>query len=363
MLQEVFAEVNRYNQSAATNARPIVGCGIFDSWCAYCDGWNTDGADNPYSGQIFADLDAAVAQQYRWPTTVVATVPPAAPTGLTATVGNGKITLTWHTVAFAETYTVQHAAGGGGPYSVVASNVTEPHFVHTSFTPGTPCFYRVTARNALGESPVSNTATATPTNGLPDVIVTAVNWTPAHLLSGTAVVFRATVKNQGSAPTPTSPALPLGVGFGVSSGGNYTWATHTAPLAVGASVTLTATGGADGRNQWPATPGPLRDSFAAHRVGGKSWRQNRDHLRHEETGDGQQYQLGQKQQGKDANGEQSGGRRPALAVDMRVGRHERRIEGALGENRPEVIGQPQRHEERSRHRTRAENRLRRNAET
>lgn len=255
-LQEVFAEVNRYNQSAATNARPIVRCVNFYRWCAYCDGWNIDGADNPYRGQIFADLDAAVAQQYRWPTNVVATDPPAAPTGLTATVGNGKITLTWHTVAFAETYTVQHAAGGGGPYSVVASNVTEPHFVHTSFTPGTPCFYRVTARNAIGESPVSNTATATPTNGLPDVIVTAVNWTPAHLLSGTAVVFRATVKNQGSAPTPTSPALPLGVGFGVSSGGNYTWATHTAPLAVGASVTLTATGGADGRNQWLATPGP-----------------------------------------------------------------------------------------------------------
>ncbi len=41
---------------------------------------------------------------------------------------------------------------------------------------------------------------------------------------------------------------------------------------------------------------------------------------------------------------------------MRVGRHERGVEGALGENRPEVIGQPQRHEERVRHRPGAENR-------
>ena len=46
----------------------------------------------------------------------------------------------------------------------------------------------------------------------------------------------------------------------------------------------------------------------------------------------------------------------ALAMDMRISRHERRVEGALGENRPEVIGQPQSHEERVRHRTGAENR-------
>ena len=44
------------------------------------------------------------------------------------------------------------------------------------------------------------------------------------------------------------------------------------------------------------------------------------------------------------------------AMDMRVSRHERRVEGAFGENRPEMIGQPQSHEERVRHRTRAENR-------
>lgn len=254
-MQEIFAEFNRYNQSAATNGRPIVRCVNFYRWCAYCDGWNIDGADNPYRGQILADLDASVAQLYRWPTNAVSTNPPAAPTGLTATVGNGKVTLSWSSIAFANTYTVKRATASGGPYSVIASNVTTTTYVNTSFTPGTPYFYRVTARNALGESPESNTATATPTNGLPDVIVTAVNWTPTNLMTGTAVVFRAAVKNQGSAPTPTSPSLPLGVGFGVSSGGNYTWATYTAPLAVGASVTLTATGGADGSNRWLATAG------------------------------------------------------------------------------------------------------------
>ena len=58
----------------------------------------------------------------------------------------------------------------------------------------------------------------------------------------------------------------------------------------------------------------------------------------------------QKQQGEDAVGEQLRRRLAALAMDMRIGRHERRVEGALGENRPEMIGQPQRHEKRVRHR-------------
>ena len=46
----------------------------------------------------------------------------------------------------------------------------------------------------------------------------------------------------------------------------------------------------------------------------------------------------------------------ALAMDMGIGRHERGVEGALGEDRAKMIGQPQRHEERVRHRTGAEDR-------
>ena len=47
---------------------------------------------------------------------------------------------------------------------------------------------------------------------------------------------------------------------------------------------------------------------------------------------------------------------PPLAMDMGVGRHERRVERAFGENRPEMIGQPERHEKRVRDRPGAEDR-------
>jgi hypothetical protein len=66
------------------------------------------------------------------------------------------------------------------------------------------------------------------------------------------MVFRATVRNQGSAATPDT----LGVGFSVSGGGNYTWASYGSPLGAGGALVLTASGGADGTSQWLATPGP-----------------------------------------------------------------------------------------------------------
>src|SRR5262249_53827866 len=123
-MQEIFAELNRHNQYAATNGRPIFRCVNFYRWCAYCDGWDIDGASNPYKTQILSDLDASVAQLYRWPTNVPATNPPAAPTVLTATVGNGRVSLNWNSVAFANTYNVKRATASAGPYSVIASNLT-----------------------------------------------------------------------------------------------------------------------------------------------------------------------------------------------------------------------------------------------
>jgi len=251
-MQEIFAEFNRYNQSAATNGRPIFRCVNFYRWCGFCDGWNIDGASNTNKSQILADLDASVAQLYRWPTNVISTNPPPAPTGLTATVGNGSVILNWNSGGFANSFKVKRATASGGPYSAIVSNITTTSYVNTSFTPNTTYFYRVSGVNANGESLDSNTASATPTNGLPDVIVTAISWTAAHIGPGTNVVFRATVRNQGSAATPGG--VTLGVGFLVD-GVQYSWSGgYSSALAAGSSVTLTADGGPS-VNYWTATPG------------------------------------------------------------------------------------------------------------
>ena len=252
-MQQIFAEFNRYNQSATTNGRPIFRCVNFYRWCGYCDGWNIDGADNPYKAQILTDLDAAVAQLYRWPTNVISTNVPTAPTELTAAVGNGKVTLNWNAPAFATTYKVKRSITNNGPYSVIASNLAATTYNDMSFTPGTNYYYRVSALNAAGEGTNSAQVSATPTNALPDVVVTAIRWTPANPAPGNSTVFSATVLNQGSGPTPGG--VILGVGFSVD-GTQVAWSGgYSSALAPGASVVLTADGGPLGLNYWSATPG------------------------------------------------------------------------------------------------------------
>ena len=114
-----------------------------------------------------------------------------------------------------------------------------------------------------GETSESNnarTATFTSVAGnQPDLVVTGVSWSPAAPAAGTATRFSATIRNQGAAATPAG--VVHGVAFRVD-GRTVTWSdTHTASLAPGASVTLTANGGGTG-GAWTATAG--RHTVTAH---------------------------------------------------------------------------------------------------
>jgi PKD repeat protein len=64
-IQEIYAEIDRYNQRAAATGKPVFRCVNLYRWCAWCDGWNIDGS--AYKGQILSDLDEAARQGYRWP--------------------------------------------------------------------------------------------------------------------------------------------------------------------------------------------------------------------------------------------------------------------------------------------------------
>ncbi|MCR8631346.1 glycerophosphodiester phosphodiesterase family protein [Paenibacillus radicis (ex Xue et al. 2023)] len=90
---------------------------------------------------------------------------PAAPTGLTATAGNTQVTLGWSSVTEATYYAVKRGTTSGGPYTVVASSVSNPTYTDTGLTNGTTYYYVVTAGNASGESANSDQASAAPTAG------------------------------------------------------------------------------------------------------------------------------------------------------------------------------------------------------
>jgi len=164
--------------------------------------------------------------------------------------------LTWSVPSGATSFSLKRSTTSGGAYSIIASNLTQASYRDVSFVPNTTYYYVVSALNALGESPDSAQVSARPTTGLPDVVVTAVNWSPANVFTGVNMVFQATVSNRGSAPTP-SGGIVLGVGFNVDGAGTVSWSsTYTTALAPNATVTLTGDGGPLGVNYWTATVGP-----------------------------------------------------------------------------------------------------------
>ncbi|MFN7921626.1 MAG: malectin domain-containing carbohydrate-binding protein [Bryobacteraceae bacterium] len=87
---------------------------------------------------------------------------PAAPTGLTATRGNGQLTLNWAVSSGATSYNVKRATASGGPYTTVATGVTGAPYTNTGLTNGTSYYYVVTAVNSSGESTNSAEASNAP---------------------------------------------------------------------------------------------------------------------------------------------------------------------------------------------------------
>jgi hypothetical protein len=182
---------------------------------------------------------------------------PAAPSGLSATAASSsQINLAWTDNSGDETgFKIERKTGAGGTYAqigTVGANITT--FNDTGLAASTAYYYRVRANNASGDSAYSNEANATTlAGGLPDLIVTAISWSPASPAVGSAVTFSATIKNQGAAATPGG--IIHGVSFWVD-GTQVSWSdTSTTSLAVGATRVLTANSGPTGSAAWTATSG------------------------------------------------------------------------------------------------------------
>jgi len=179
---------------------------------------------------------------------------PAAPTNLSASVGNALVTLNWAAPSGASRFSVKRSTTSGANYSIIASNLNQTFYRDPAFTPNVTYYYVVSASNALGESPNSAQVSARPTNGLPDVVVTSVTWFPPSLFAGSHAIFSARVLNRGSLATPQGTTL--GVGFNVDNAGTASWSSsYSTAVAPNVSVTLQADGGPTGVNYWTATPG------------------------------------------------------------------------------------------------------------
>jgi hypothetical protein len=105
---------------------------------------------------------------------------PSAPAGLSATAGDGQVSLSWSPSDGADTYRVQRSTVSGGPYTLVTTT-PETAYVDGSLTNGTTYHYVVSAVNRAGESTNSQQASAVPDvqNPPPTTFGTWTNVTPA----------------------------------------------------------------------------------------------------------------------------------------------------------------------------------------
>jgi hypothetical protein len=118
------------------------------------------------------------------------TSPPAAPTGLAATVGSGTVTLTWNAGGGATSYTVQRANVSGGPYTTLGTATTTT-YTNSGLSNGTTYYYVVSATNSAGTSGNSNPVAATPI--LPPTFTSSAAASPNPVTQGTPTTVTATV--------------------------------------------------------------------------------------------------------------------------------------------------------------------------
>src|SRR5262249_47281725 len=140
----------------------------------------------------------------------IAGTPPGAPTGLTTSAGNGKVTLSWTAPASnggvaITSYRVYRGTASGTETLLTTGGCSGLGAVlsctDTGLTNGQTYFYKVSAVNAIGEGPQSNEASAPPSSRTPAQL-------PANPGSetGTAAPWTATagvINNNSSEPART----------------------------------------------------------------------------------------------------------------------------------------------------------------
>ncbi|MCB1055456.1 MAG: endonuclease [Acidobacteria bacterium] len=154
------------------------------------------------------------------------TTPPAAPTGLAATAGDGQIGLSWNANGESDLagYDLYRATAAGGPYARVnGALIGASGYTDTGLTNGTTYYYVVTAVDtSSNESADSAVASATPaaTGGVGQVLLSEVFYDPAGTDDG---LEWAELFNAGSGVVDLS-------GYCLANGGT-SWTTSLVQLA------------------------------------------------------------------------------------------------------------------------------------
>ena len=107
---------------------------------------------------------------------------PAAPTGLSATAGEGQVALIWSSAVAATGYNVKRSTTSGA--EVTITSVSGTSYTDVNVANGTTYFYKVSATNSVGEGADSSEASATPYALVP--VYEPFNYAAGAFANGTA---------------------------------------------------------------------------------------------------------------------------------------------------------------------------------
>lgn len=150
---------NVLRSSTSGSGYAIIASGV--AGASYLDVTVSAGTSYYY---VIQAVSAAGAQSI-YSTQVTGTAFPAAPTNLTAIVGNAQVALAWGASTGATSYNVFRSTTNGSGYVLVASGITSTNFINTSLNNGTTYYFVVQAVDAGGPSADSTQASATPKKG------------------------------------------------------------------------------------------------------------------------------------------------------------------------------------------------------
>jgi hypothetical protein len=148
------------------------------------------------------------------------TIIPAAPTDLTATAADSQVGLHWaappsgNIASNATSYSIWRSLTNGGPYAMIASNVTTLIYNDSNLNNGTTYYYVVTSANGAGESADSVQADASP-----KVISSNIAFTSGNITNDS-------VLGLAGPPVQELYGVSLGNGVAQTTGNGYTFGSY-----------------------------------------------------------------------------------------------------------------------------------------